>query len=166
MNHGTAAGAAPDEGAALAVSRCLRCGESKPLTDFAKGRRPGGVHGYCKPCRQAHYQEWVARPGNRERMAANNRANRLRIKIEGLRHYGGVCACCGEADVRLLTFDHIDGGGRKHLAEVHAQGRLSTWLRNNGYPEGFQVLCFNCNSGRSVNGGVCPHQDPEGRVTC
>ncbi len=99
-------------------------------------------------------------------MRAGNRAWRLNTKVAALRHYGGVCACCGEDDVRFLTFDHIDGGGRKHLAEVHAKGRLVMWLRDNGYPSGFQVLCFSCNSGRAINGGVCPHQDPAGKVIC
>ncbi len=25
-------------------------------------------------------------------------------------------------------------------------------------PEGFQVLCWNCNLGKYYNGGVCPHR--------
>jgi ABC-type uncharacterized transport system substrate-binding protein len=36
------------------------------------------------------------------------------------------------------------------------------WLARNGYPSGFQILCMNCNHGKSRNGGVCPHQ----RVPC
>jgi hypothetical protein len=38
---------------------------------------------------------------------------------------------------------------------------LNTWRRcgqKHGYPEGFQVLCMNCNWGRYRNGGVCPHE--------
>jgi hypothetical protein len=31
-------------------------------------------------------------------------------------------------------------------------------LRKNGFPEGFQVLCANCNIGRHINGGICPHE--------
>jgi hypothetical protein len=27
-----------------------------------------------------------------------------------------------------------------------------------GFPDGFQTLCFNCNVGKYKNGGVCPHQ--------
>ena len=30
------------------------------------------------------------------------------------------------------------------------------WLKNHNYPEGFQVLCYNCNLPKGVY-GVCPH---------
>lgn len=32
------------------------------------------------------------------------------------------------------------------------------WLRKHSYPKGnFRLLCFNCNCGRELNGGICPH---------
>jgi hypothetical protein len=31
-------------------------------------------------------------------------------------------------------------------------------IREN-YPPEYQVLCFNCNCGRALNGGRCPHED-------
>jgi hypothetical protein len=31
-------------------------------------------------------------------------------------------------------------------------------LKKRGYPPGYRVLCFNCNRGRYLNGGVCPHE--------
>ena len=31
-------------------------------------------------------------------------------------------------------------------------------LRVQGFPDGFQVLCMNCQVGRRDNGGVCPHK--------
>lgn len=77
--------------------------------------------------------------------------------------YGGIhgvrCACpgCDVADLRFLTIDHINGGGNKHAKE-HG-GHLYRWLEKNNYPNGFQVLCFNCNMGRAINGGVCPHRE-------
>ena len=163
MNHGNAAGAAPDEGAALAV--CSRCGETKPAAEFNRDRRrTNGRSPRCRVCIAIMKWEWRERPGVRERLNTNNRAWRLAAKMEGLRHYGGVCACCGEADVRFLTFDHVDGGGNRHLIQIG--NKLLDWLRRHGWPAGFQVLCFNCNSGRAINGGVCPHRDPAGRVTC
>lgn len=145
---------------------CSRCGEIKPSTEFHKSKRsPSGIRSYCRSCAALYRKEWSARPGNGERELVNSRAWHLAIKLEGLRHYGGVCACCGEADIRFLTFDHIDGGGNQHRAEV-VGSLLVRWLRRSGWPSGFQILCFNCNSGRSVNGGVCPHQDPDGRIVC
>jgi hypothetical protein len=37
-------------------------------------------------------------------------------------------------------------------------GQFYQWLIRNAYPPGFQVLCWNCNAGRHINGGTCPHQ--------
>jgi hypothetical protein len=85
---------------------------------------------------------------------------RRRRKAAAISAYGGKCACCGETEPAFLTIDHENGDGSKHRAAIHAKPGQSTynWLAKNGYPKGFQVLCWNCNSGRAVNGGVCPHQ--------
>jgi len=34
---------------------------------------------------------------------------------------------------------------------------MARWLKKNNYPDGFQVLCMNCNLGKQRNNGVCPH---------
>jgi len=36
---------------------------------------------------------------------------------------------------------------------------LYLWLEKQNYPEGFQVLCANCNTARTK--GVCPHQEDQ-----
>jgi hypothetical protein len=71
-------------------------------------------------------------------------------------HYGNKCACCGESIKEFLTIDHIDGGGTKHRKEI--KEKIITWLYRNNFPEGFQTLCFNCNWGKHINGGICPHK--------
>ena len=85
-----------------------------------------------------------------------------RLKAAAFAAYGGaVCACCGETEPAFLTIDHINGGGNKHrksIAEGTGTSKMWIWLRNNGYPPGFQILCANCNFGRWRNGGVCPHK--------
>lgn len=71
--------------------------------------------------------------------------------------YGGyTCKCCGETEKAFLTIDHINGGGSKHRKEV-GQSNIYRWLKQNNYPEGFQVLCMNCQWGKK-NCGICPHQ--------
>jgi hypothetical protein len=146
---------------------CSRCKEARPLAAFAKkGGRPDGVSSYCRPCVAQRNKEWREQPGSRERTSVRHRAWAEAIKVKTLAHYGGVCVCCGEDDIRFLTFDHIDGGGKQHRRAEMGSMPLSRWLRNNGYPDGFQILCWSCNSGRHFNGGVCPHQDPGGRITC
>lgn len=86
---------------------------------------------------------------------------RRRARGEGLIHYGGPepkCACCLESIERFLTFDHINNDGAKHRRE-NAYSDLAVWLRGNGWPDGYQVLCYNCNLGRAHNGGICPHKE-------
>jgi len=84
------------------------------------------------------------------------RLRRWRNRTECIQEYGGRCACCGESELLFLTIDHVNGGGTKHRETIGSN--IYSWLRRNNYPkEGYQVLCMNCNWGRSQNGGTCPH---------
>jgi len=59
------------------------------------------------------------------------------------------CKSCDENDIEILTIDHIDGNGAEHRREIGMAGRggdpFYQWLKKNNYPDGFQVLCYNCN---------------------
>lgn len=33
------------------------------------------------------------------------------------------------------------------------------WLKRNGFPPGFNVLCWNCQWGIHINKGKCPHEE-------
>lgn len=99
-----------------------------------------------------------------DRARANGKRYREKLKKDVLEGYGGKnpqCACCGEDNPIFLTIDHIHEGGGKHRKEINKRGGIEfyCWLRRNGYPKGFQVLCFNCNCGRSLNNGICPHKE-------
>lgn len=86
----------------------------------------------------------------------------LILRAEVFAAYGGNrCACCGETEPMFLTIDHVENDGAKMRREgVHSRGgtQFYQWLRKNGFPPGFQVLCMNCNLGKHRNGGICPHQ--------
>lgn len=83
-----------------------------------------------------------------------------RLRHEAIMAYGGyICACCGETEPRFLTIDHINNDGAAHRKTLKNRGAsIFKWLKDNGYPEGFQILCMNCNHGKAHNGGICPHQ--------
>ena len=72
--------------------------------------------------------------------------------------YGRKCACCGETEEKFLSIDHIDGGGAEHRRSIGMRGggQFYCWLRREGFPAGFQVLCMNCNHAKG-NYGACPH---------
>lgn len=85
-----------------------------------------------------------------------------RLQDAAINAYGGYrCACCGETEPLFLTLDHINNDGGKFRREsgfLHHGAKFYKWLKDNGYPSGYQVLCSNCNHGKSRNNGVCPHQ--------
>lgn len=75
--------------------------------------------------------------------------------------YGGYkCACCGETEPKFLSFDHIENNGCKMRKNGQPLGGESfyLWLIRNDFPKDYQVLCMNCNHGKSRNGGICPHK--------
>lgn len=79
-----------------------------------------------------------------------------------LDHYGGHCACCGEKRVEFLAIDHVNGGGSKHRLELFGKRNAGgpafySWLKKNGFPTGYRVLCHNCNTSLGLY-GYCPHQ--------
>ena len=153
------------------AGRCTRCGD-KPTP----GQR------LCKICqkqlnarkhdlnghRKCHRCPADALPGYRVcevcRQRGANEAVRFAKsrKLRVFAHYSQgsmLCKCCGEWRPEMLTLDHINGGGKQHRDEIGpGLQRLCRWIEKNSYPVGFQVLCFNCNCGREVNGGVCPHK--------
>ena len=100
------------------------------------------------------------REKNKEKIMSNNKSysRKLRDKYKELvfNHYGRKCECCGEEHIDFLTIDHINGNGEKHRKEINR--RINDWLVKNNFPDGFQVLCFNCNWGKHINHGICPHK--------
>ncbi len=105
-----------------------------------------------------YHAAWRKR--NRDRNAESHRRFYHKRKSEVLTHYGGSpprCGCCGESEYMFLTIDHINGDGREHRRIIKKKS-IYDWLKSNGYPNGFQVLCFNCNCGKSINKGICPHK--------
>lgn len=86
----------------------------------------------------------------------NDYLKRLKLKI--LKHYGGnppMCACCNEKEIKFLTIDHMlkkEKYGKNYCSGTS----LTIMLNKENFPEGFQVLCFNCNLSKGIY-GVCPH---------
>jgi hypothetical protein len=77
-----------------------------------------------------------------------------RIRATVLQHYGGKCAYCGVAAGMFLTIDHIAGGGKEHRKSM-GEPNICKWLYQQsirGFPTGYQVLCWNCNSAKHIYG--------------
>jgi ferric-dicitrate binding protein FerR (iron transport regulator) len=94
--------------------------------------------------------------------SAKTKRNQDRCRQEVFEAYGGFkCACCGETERLFLSIDHVhNDGAQMRKAKLYSGNGTGfyQWLRKNGFPDGFQVLCMNCQIGKHKNGGVCPHQ--------
>lgn len=91
-----------------------------------------------------------------------------RQRIACLRFYGNGdprCACCGLSNYEYLAVDHVDGGGREHRREAGIHGKeIYPWLVRQGFPDGYRILCHNCNFSLGAH-GRCPHQEHEEHVS-
>lgn len=120
-----------------AAGKCIRCGTAEPTDGYKQ----------CYFCRNLHRQE--TRVGNQ------------RLKDTTFAAYGGyTCACCLETHSHeFMSIDHVNGDGSKHKKNgQRLKGvALYRWLKDNNYPIGFQVLCYNCN-GAKQTGQECPHK--------
>lgn len=76
--------------------------------------------------------------------------------------FGDKCACCGETERMFLSVDHINNDGNIQRKQTTDGGRdmyrkLTNAILAGNPPKDLQLLCRNCNWGKHVNGGVCPH---------
>lgn len=137
---------------------CPQCETEKPHAEFRPDKiRKYGISPWCINCTKTYLssRKEKYRPKKNLRAREYHKEQRLRV----LQYYGKsefpVCACCGENLLEFLGIDHIHGGGARDK-KIH-KCNFYTWLEKLGYPEGFRVLCHNCNQSLGAY-GYCPHQ--------
>ena len=52
---------------------------------------------------------------------------------------------CGITGIEFLNIDHIEGRAKYRHDRSFKGGKLYRFLKNQNCPDGFQVLCWNCN---------------------
>jgi len=139
----------------VAAGLCLACGQR---------RRVNSNH--CRECQDISNRRVVdSKHQNRDKHNARVREITAIRRAVVFRHYGDRCRCCAETQPLFLTLDHKNGGGRQDRRFKSASGtRLTAAQFYNkviklNFPDDLHLLCFNCNCGRSRNGGMCPHVD-------
>lgn len=142
----------------MKLKRCSRCDQEKSLEDFSRHQTTADrKQNICRSCSSQVGKGYRAK-AKAEGKCSYSRRTRLRLKCEVLAFYShGLpkCACCGEDALEFLSIDHIHGGGSKHRKSLTST--IYNWLKKNGFPEGYRVLCHNCNQSLG-NLGYCPHQ--------
>ena len=160
-------------------STCRTCSALKSHPElFSKNAySKDGLAGQCKICRKQYMKEYRRtnskkvqklcadwRAENKGFIRSQQMAYRREVKMEVMQHYSNgnpKCACCGEDCEYFLTIDHKNGGGNKHRRKLKlpSGNRFYLWLKQNEFPDGYDVLCFNCNGAKGIF-GICPHQKP------
>jgi hypothetical protein len=88
-----------------------------------------------------------------------NRQYRQSLKDAVYARLGGYrCVCCGETEKHFLTIDHVNGGGKQEKKSLGGHGKFYASLLRRPDLSAYRVLCINCNRGRYLNGGECPHK--------
>jgi hypothetical protein len=124
-----------------------------------EAKESGGVHYNGKVCDK--HPDLLGRrltSNGKCTLCSQNQAKQQKVDMKkaAVEHYSAgkmECARCGIDDIDVLTIDHIDQGGAKHRRDNGIAGSNSRtgttyfarWLKQNGYPPGYRVLCFNCN---------------------
>lgn len=111
-----------------------------------RDKNPEKVIAYREAHREERREDSKKRHwANREEQNEWAREYRRRNKLTVITHYSnGTCKCihCAYSDIRALQIDHIKGGGDAHRREIKQD--FYVWLIKNKFPDGFQVLCANC----------------------
>ncbi|KKK67359.1 hypothetical protein LCGC14_2954820, partial [marine sediment metagenome] len=125
------------------------CKERQSWVEFYKrGDFKDKEYELCKTCRSKYQKDYYKL--HREKCLEASRKNNDRLRLDVLQHYSSLaphCSLCGESDLLVLNLDHIDGGGyahRKSKGMIMWGGNIYGYLRKEGYPQGYQTLCMNC----------------------
>lgn len=126
--------------------------------------------------RNAKNREWYQKNKERERAKQStyrktnkdlvNAATRIwqknhikQLRREMIEAYGGKCSCCGETEAIFMQLDHINNDGS--IERRKYGNHVVEWqeLKKRNWPKDrHQLLCANCNYGKRMNNGVCPHK--------
>jgi hypothetical protein len=132
------------------MRRCGRCGELKPVEEFAWRRKGKGQrHNYCRPCHaEYHGEHYIA---NKARYIAQAARQKTELRLERTRQlleYFAThpCVDCGESDPIVLEFDHL----RDKTFAVAAKLVDYRWERILEEIEKCEVVCANCHRRRTA----------------
>jgi hypothetical protein len=131
---------------------------AKNKEEINRKRREYSKNPEVKKKKSIQFKTWRENNLERAKQITNSAKKRYEARCKELvfNHYGKVCACCGESNPIFLSIDHINGGGTKQRNS--GERKICVWLVKNNLPDGFQTLCFNCNWGKHINHGICPHK--------
>jgi len=138
------------------MKKCKKCDKNKQLSSFY-GNSRGGHLSKCVACyskiSKADYEN------HRDSRMSRGRERQQEVKKLVIGKYSnhGGCVCCGITELSFLSLDHIRDNGAKDRRENEYHSGLYYRLMKLNYPNGYQALCHNCQWGKRIKKGFCPH---------
>lgn len=125
-----------------AAGMCTRCGQQPGV------RKDYKIQSTCAECKDARKDRAKLRIKNPKLFF---RALRQSV----IEHLGAKCVCCQEAEPLFLHLEHSNNDGKTERSDA-AMKRMMKGVLAGTRPD-IRLMCSNCNCGRQLNGGVCPH---------
>ncbi|HCZ28806.1 TPA: hypothetical protein DHU97_03640 [Candidatus Saccharibacteria bacterium] len=133
------------------MKTCSKCSENKDESDFfVKDKKSGRLHAHCKECYKEHrktfYAAHYAKYGNlyRERARLRREAVKKEFRTNMLALLKkSACEVCGESDIRVLEFDHLDPT-TKTFSISQAVKYGYSWSEVLNEIKKCRILCANC----------------------
>jgi hypothetical protein len=133
------------------TKRCAKCEQLLDVGCFSQ-QRSGQVASYCKPCTQVYCRAHYARnaEAHNKRRYQNSKRYKIRNRaytIDYLKAH--PCVDCGEADILVLEFDHIDPSTKKYaMSDLSRRGKSLGELKRE--IDKCEVRCIKCHRRRTA----------------
>ena len=130
---------------------CTKCLIAKPETDyFIKDKTSGRLHAQCKACYKLLRQKTYAKHYEKYKEEYRHRAKVRRESLKTIYRSNMLaflanerCALCGESDIRVLEFDHLDPLAKEFT--ISQAVRLNrSWDEVLREIKKCRILCANC----------------------
>ena len=118
---------------------CGKCGQEKPVSEFYKSKRDG-YRSRCKECHKKDCREYAKTGYYTRYQRKYSKRVYVKERMKGDSDLDYYTRWYQKKKLEILS--HINGGGASHRRI--ARNNVYGWLKRNGYPEGYQVLCMNC----------------------
>ena len=132
------------------MKSCIRCGELKDESHFNIRNTKRNLLQYV--CRNCQREQAKARySSNKEKVLEINRLSTQKSQIQAaifIREYltDKACIDCSEADIAVLTFDHVRGEKKYNISNMISRGHNIETIKRE--LQKTEIVCFNCHMRR------------------
>lgn len=127
------------------MKTCTRCKVDQPQTNFRKkARSKDGLHPWCKGCcKESEAATYANNPERRKAIRDNTNTMRQANREYVWRYLEEHPCACGEADPRVLEFDHIDPSTKlEDVSELVSKSYSLQTIKDE--ISKCRVMCANC----------------------